>query len=205
MNFLAHIYLSGDDEEIIIGNFIADAIKGKNYNGYSNRIRFGILLHRKIDTFTDKHQVFKQSTKKLRPIYGKFSGAVVDMLYDHFLAAQWHEYSDVPLKTFSTKIYKIIETKSFIFPEKIRYFSTFFIKRDRINCYATLNCFEDVLLKMGIYTPLPEKSKEGMRIINENYEEFNSEFKQFFVEIQNYVKQILRLKENEPEEILRFE
>ncbi len=204
MNFLAHIYLSGDDEEIIIGNFIADAIKGNKYNGYSNGIRFGILLHRKIDTFTDNHQVFKQSVQKLRPAYGKFSGAVVDMLYDHFLAAKWQEYSDVPLKAYSTKIYKIIETNSFIFPEKIRYFSTFFIKRDRINCYAKLNCFEDVLLKMGIYTPLPEKSKEGMNIIKENYEEFKTEFKLFFVDIKTYVTQIMLLKEKAPEEILKF-
>ena len=63
MNFLAHIYLSGDNEMIAIGNFIADGIRGKQYKKFQKDIKTGILLHRQIDTFTDAHPIVRQSTK----------------------------------------------------------------------------------------------------------------------------------------------
>ncbi len=98
MNFLAHIYLSGNDTDLIIGNFIADGIKGKKYKKFSPGIQKGILLHREIDTFTDAHPIVRQSTKRLHKNYGHYSGIIVDILYDHFLAKNWSRYSDVPLE-----------------------------------------------------------------------------------------------------------
>ena len=86
MNFLAHIYLSGNNKEITIGNFIADGIRGKDYKKYPEAIQTGILLHRQIDTFTDAHKTVRQSTKRLHENYGHYSGVIVDILYDHFLA-----------------------------------------------------------------------------------------------------------------------
>lgn len=204
MNYLAHLYLSGENDNIKIGNFIADAVKGKKYNDYQNEIRFGILLHRKIDSFTDNHEIVKKCSAKLRQAYSKFSGAVVDILFDHFLASCWENYSDEDLKTYSQKAYSLINANLEIMPEKIRNFSPFFIKRDRLNCYANLKCFEDVLLKMGIYTPLPAKSKQGMKIIKQNYDELKADFELFFTDIQVYVKEIMYLKDEEPEVILGY-
>lgn len=196
--------MSGDDEAVKIGNFISDFVKGKAYNNFPDRIRFGILLHRKIDTFTDNHFVVKKSSKQLKSAYGKFSGAVVDILYDHFLAKKWTDFSDIPLKIYAQNIYKIIEKNNNILPEKMQFFVPFFIKRDRLNCYADLKCFEDVLIKMGEYTAIPKKSKEGMEIINEHYNEFEDDFNLFFSDIQHYVKQLMKLRHAEPDEILGF-
>ena len=86
MNYLAHVYLSGSDQNIMIGNFIADSIKGSKYLEYPIAIQKGILLHRKIDSFTDHHPSFRNSTKKLHQRYGHYSGIIVDIFYDHFLA-----------------------------------------------------------------------------------------------------------------------
>lgn len=204
MNFLAHLCLSGDDSEIRIGNYIADSVKGKKYNNYSRGVRFGILLHRKIDTFTDNHIIVKKIVEKFRPAYGKFSGAVIDMLFDHFLAKNWNKYSSKTLTDYSKEVYQSIEENFDILPEKIQYFSKFFIKRDRLNCYADLDCFEDVLLKMGIHTSLPEKSKEGMKIIKENYDEFQSDFDTFFSDILAYVQVLMKLRNEEPEVVLGY-
>ena len=74
MNFLSHLHLSGDSEGLIIGNYIADSVKGSAYNMFSNEIQKGILLHRKIDTFTDNHPTVEQSKKRLREKYKKYSG-----------------------------------------------------------------------------------------------------------------------------------
>lgn len=84
MNFLAHIYLSGDNEMVTIGNFIADGVRGKQYKKFPKDIQIGILLHRQIDTFTDAHPIVRQSTKRLHKNYSHYSGVIVDILYDHF-------------------------------------------------------------------------------------------------------------------------
>jgi acyl carrier protein phosphodiesterase len=82
MNFLAHLYLSGDDKDVMLGNLIADSVKGKDYLAYRPGIQEGILLHRKIDHFTDEHPVVERSKHLLRPKYHKFAGVVTDMFYD---------------------------------------------------------------------------------------------------------------------------
>ena len=100
MNFLAHIYLSGDNDLIKIGNFMADGIRGKQYENYPLEIQKGIILHRAIDTFTDAHPIFRQSTKRLHNNYHHYAGVIVDILYDHFLAKNWNKYSDEKLEDF---------------------------------------------------------------------------------------------------------
>lgn len=86
MNFLAHIYLSGNNDLIKIGNFMADGIRGNDYNQFPNEIKKGILLHRQIDTFTDSHAIYRKSKHRLHEKYGHYSGVIMDILYDHFLA-----------------------------------------------------------------------------------------------------------------------
>ncbi len=120
MNFLAHIFLSGNEEPVIIGNFIADGIKGKYYLEYPKKIQIGILLHREIDTFTDAHPLVRQSTKKLHENYGHYSGIIVDILYDHFLAKNWHMYSDVPLAKYVEDFYVLLQKNIEILPERIQ-------------------------------------------------------------------------------------
>ncbi|MGB5463037.1 MAG: DUF479 domain-containing protein, partial [Aureibaculum sp.] len=100
MNYLAHIYLSGDDDYIKIGNFIADRVKGKEYLNYQTEIQYGILLHRQIDTFTDQHSIVKKSKLRLHERYSHYDGVIIDILYDHFLAKNWKIYSEIPLNKY---------------------------------------------------------------------------------------------------------
>ena len=118
MNFLAHIYLSGDNDFIKIGNFMADSIKGDNYNNYPEYIRKGILLHRSIDSFTDLHPVFRKSKHRLHDRYGHYSGVIMDIFYDHFLAKNWSNYSEIPLEKYVFNFYQ------FFWSSFEQYFST---------------------------------------------------------------------------------
>ena len=87
MNFLAHIYLSGDDDELKIGNFIADSVKGKKFSQFPDQVQKGITLHRKIDSYTDSHPIVRESVLRLFPKYGHYSSVIVDILYDHFFSS----------------------------------------------------------------------------------------------------------------------
>ena len=82
MNYLAHTFLSGTDDEIIVGNFIGDYVKGRDYNLYSPAVKKGILLHRRIDSYTDKHKIVHQSMSYFAPRYHKYAGIIIDILYD---------------------------------------------------------------------------------------------------------------------------
>jgi len=191
LNFLAHIYLSGDNEDIQFGNFIGDFVKGKKYSKYSEDVIKGILLHREIDSFTDSHPIMHKSIKRMRPAYGKYAGVCTDILYDHFLAKYWSNYSSKILKDFVIDFHYTIIERLGKLPRKARRFAFPFIKNKRLICYADLNCFEDVLQKMAIYTSMPDNVKKAMTIIEDNYELFLNEFNNFFPELQYFSKKWL--------------
>jgi len=109
MNYLAHAYLSFDHEEILVGNLISDFVKGKNKFNYPEEIQKGISLHRAIDTFTDTHETTKLAKNVFRPHYRLYSGAFVDVVYDHFLATDANEFSEETLRIFSEKVYTILD------------------------------------------------------------------------------------------------
>src|SRR6187200_947443 len=119
MNFLAHTYLSGNNEKLMIGNFIADFVKGKKKDDYPDEIRKGIELHRFIDFYTDHHDIVMNSIRRVHPRQEKYSGVVVDILYDHFLAANFKEFSDTPLQDYSNNTYGILKKNWDVLPEGV--------------------------------------------------------------------------------------
>ncbi|NJO69419.1 MAG: DUF479 domain-containing protein, partial [Bacteroidetes bacterium] len=129
MNFLAHIYLSGDNDEIKVGNFVADWIKGQDFKRYSPEIQKGILLHRSIDSFTDNHPTIRKSKSRLSNNYGKYAGIIIDIFYDHFLASNWNTFSKTPLPVYAQEVYRLLEKYIDSFPLGIREFIPRFMER----------------------------------------------------------------------------
>ena len=121
LNFLAHTYLSGNDEDLKIGNFLGDFVKGRlnklSKAQYSEGIIKGMALHREIDFFTDSHSVVRRSIDRLQPKYHKFSGIVVDMFYDHVLARNFAQYSEISLEKYSQNFYDLLEKRKTDIPE----------------------------------------------------------------------------------------
>src|SRR5262245_44062659 len=106
MNYLAHAYLSFNDPEVLVGNLINDFVKGKKRFDYPKGIQRGIALHRAIDNFTDQHDATREAKAIFRPAYRLYSGAFVDVVYDHFLAIDENEFSERSLFEFSVKVYE---------------------------------------------------------------------------------------------------
>ncbi|MCZ6594064.1 MAG: ACP phosphodiesterase [Bacteroidetes bacterium] len=188
MNFLAHIYLSGDDEEITIGNFIADGIKGKQYRKYPQQIQKGILLHRAIDSYTDSHPIVKQSTKRLHEKYSHYSGVIVDILYDHFLAKNWKDYHDMPLDEYVDEFYEILRNKFEVLPTRIQRMMPYMIGDNWLLSYATIPGISKILNQMNIRTKGVSKMNFAILELEEFYTEFEEEFTSFFAELIDYSK-----------------
>lgn len=186
MNFLAHIYLSGTDEEVIIGNFIADSIKGKKYLKYPTGIQKGILLHREIDTFTDAHPIVRQSTKRLHENYSHYSGIIVDILYDHFLAKNWNNYSTIPLNEFVDDFYELLHDNFDILPTNIQKMMPFMISDNWLLSYATVPGIGKILYQMNNRTKNKSKMNFAVLELEEHYESFEKEFTAFFKELNDF-------------------
>lgn len=188
MNFLAHIYLSGNDDEVKIGNFIGDYVKGKAFHIYPEKIKQGILLHRFIDSFTDQNTYTLDAKQIFAPKYRKYAGIVIDIVYDHFLATNWSKYSDVSLRVFIDRFHDLLITNNNMLPAEVQDFVPKLIKNDRIYSYKEIEGIRSVLSTMAIYTSLPDHSDFAIMALKENYEFLKQSFFLFFSDILYYIK-----------------
>ncbi|MEA5138088.1 acyl carrier protein phosphodiesterase [Arcicella rigui] len=200
MNFLAHIYLSGDNNDIKIGNFLGDFVKGNLDNIHNSHIKKevlqGIALHRAIDSFTDSHEVVKQSIERLHPKYHKFSGIVVDMFYDHIFAKNFSEYSSIPLTAFSQTFYQLLIERKEEIPKSMDRLVNSMISRDWLSNYANYEGIEWSL--RGISQRLKFKSgiEFAVEDLKNDYELYKKEFDIFFPTLINYCQVFLAQQKN---------
>jgi len=189
MNFLAHIYLSFDDEEITLGNFFADHIRGNKYKHLPDKIQKGILLHREIDTFTDSHPTVRQSSKRLHKNYSHYSRVIVDIYYDHFLAKNWSDYSNVPLDEYVENFYDLLEDNYDILPMATKRMMPYMIADNWLLNYANLAGIDRVLNGMNRRTKNKSRMNFAILDLEEHYTEFENEFTSFFEELITFSNQ----------------
>jgi acyl carrier protein phosphodiesterase len=192
MNILAHFYLSGENEELMIGNFIADHVKGKQFLTYPKAIQQGILLHRQIDSYTDTHELVAQSKVRLREKYRHYAGVIVDIFYDHFLAVNWKEYSNTSLSDFTKKIDVVILKNHDLLPEKSALFFQYMQKYNAIDAYTRIEGIRRVLTGMSKRTPYPSGMEYAADDLQAHYTLFQDEFKAFFPQLAQFSKDFIQ-------------
>lgn len=192
MNFLAHIYLSGDDDELKIGNFIADSVKGKKFSQFPDQVQKGITLHRKIDSYTDSHPIVRKSVLRLFPKYGHYSSVIVDILYDHFLAAYWNEFSSTPLEIYVADFYKLLETNYEILPKRVQDFLPYMFRDNWLLSYASIPGIGRILYQMNHRTKNRSKMNFAVIELEKYYSDFEKEFRTFFEELELFTKNEMR-------------
>lgn len=191
MNFLAHIYLSGENDLIKIGNFMADGIRGKQFEHFPEDVQKGILLHRFIDTYTDSHDIFRTSTKRLHERYHHYAGVIVDIVYDHFLAKNWTNYSDEKLESFISRFYNSLHDNYDILTEKTQGLMPYMIERNWLLSYRTTEGIHQILTQMDRRSKNISQMQYAIEELNEFYEEFEEEFTSFFEDIKIHAKEKL--------------
>ncbi len=198
MNYLSHIYLSGESEGIILGNFIGDYVKGQQYLSYPPEVAKGIYLHRQIDSFTDSHPVINECIVKLRPAFGKHAGIVIDIFLDHLLARNWRNYSFEKLSSFTKRFHAVLLANFFLLPSQVKLFVPFLIQHKRLQSYASFEGVEKTLLIMTRHTSLPSGTAFALKILEDEYQFFDSAFNQFFPEIVHFTEKKGEFKIDRP-------
>lgn len=136
MNFLAHLYLSADDPEAMVGNLAADFVKGADVEKLPPGVQAGVRQHRAVDAFTDRHPAVMRSIARIGKTWGWFSGIIIDVYYDHVLARDWERYTEVPLREFVDHAHRVIREHAAFMPEEARGYALRFVETDRMMSYA---------------------------------------------------------------------
>jgi acyl carrier protein phosphodiesterase len=188
MNFLAHLYLSGDNELVRVGNFVGDWIKGNEYKKYPADIQKGIQLHRSIDFYTDNHPIVKQSKSRFSEKYHKYAGIIIDICYDHFLAKNWDAFSTITLPEFTKAVKMSLYANMHYFPKDLQEFIPRFMNHGWLESYNTILGIEKVLEGMAKHTSLPDKTDDAILIFERDYEKFKEEFYEYFPQLSNHIE-----------------
>jgi len=180
VNFLAHTYLSGCNEEIIVGNFMGDYVKGRNYLQFPEQVKKGILIHRNIDTFTDMHPITRRGKQRLADRYHKYAGIVIDIFYDHFLASLWDDFSTLSLNDYVSRTYDLLKRNYQVLPVAIKRWFPTFLENNWMMAYQSIDGIELVLERMSANTSLPNHAGYAVEVLSDRYSTFKDDFLEFF-------------------------
>ena len=177
----------------MLGNFIADAVKGRHFEDYPENVKKGILLHRYIDDFTDSHAIVLETKVLFRPVYHKLAPILVDMLYDHYLAKNWPDYHNLTLRQFVDESYAYLKSNKQLMPERMQFMLPYMIKYDWLYNYQYQAGIERTLLGMSKRVREGAVLKHGWRDLLPIYTQVEDQFKRFMKEIipatENWLKE----------------
>lgn len=191
MNFLAHAYLSFDQEKILVGNFAADFIKGRDLHLYEEGIQMGIMLHREIDTFTDTHPLVKAGQSYLRPKFRHYSTVISDIFFDYFLAKNWSTYSNQPLENFASKTYDLMEQYHDQLPEDFNQMLNWMKNQNWLVAYGSQEGIQRALNGLTRRAKFDSKMNEATAVLKEKEQEFEVIFFAFFEDLRTFAREKL--------------
>jgi len=163
---------------------MADGIRGKHFESYPLEIQKGIILHRFIDTYTDSHPIFRESTKRLHENYHHYAGVIVDIFYDHFLAKNWSIYSDENLNEFTERFYQSLRDNFDVLSERTKGMMPYMINHNWLASYQTVEGISQILTRMDSRTQNESKMRFASNELIEFYTEFEQEFTTFFEDLR---------------------
>lgn len=183
MNYLAHIHLSGKNDDILIGNFIADFIRNKEVAGLSAQKKNGVLLHRHIDAYTDIHPLVRKVTKIFRASQRKYAPVVSDIVFDYFLVKSWDNFNDISLEKFKNISYKRLTTNVLGLPQKASNKVIVMCNGDFISSYESIEGISYVFKRMDKRTSFNSNFQDAIHVLTENEKEIEELFLEFYPEL----------------------
>lgn len=188
MNYLAHFYLSGSNQQLMLGNYMGDFIKASEVNALPQEIKKGVLLHRFIDEYTDNHQEVLKSKELVRPYFKKYSPVVIDIYYDHFLALYWDKHHHEKLDVFAQNIYSLLQSNIEVLPTKSLRFLQYLTQNNMLVNYKTIQGMEKVFQGMSYRASFKSGMEKAHVILQKHFVELEIHFNSFFPDLDKACK-----------------
>ena len=191
MNFLAHAYLSFAQEDILVGNFIADFVRGKERQNYPKKVQVGIQLHHAIDAFTDSHPLVKEVQAYLQPRFGHYARVISDVFFDYFLAKNWAKYSTIPLEEFSQATYQQLSDYPVPLPDAFQRMLYWMQQQNWLYAYRELSGIQSALDGLTRRARFDSKMNESSQVLREKEGEIEALFFVFFQDLETFAQTTL--------------
>ena len=188
MNFLAHLFLSCESETLLVGNFLGDFVRNRELTSFDPAIQEGVYLHRKIDSFTDRHPMVLKGVRRLYKDHSKYAPVIVDVFYDYFLSKNWERYGGQSLRSFINEIYLTLERNKEHMPARIQNRLSLMIADDWLLNYSTLEGMQGTFLRMKRRVSKPEYLDNTISSLLRDEALLDEEFNHFFPEVIEYVR-----------------
>jgi acyl carrier protein phosphodiesterase len=195
MNYLVHFLLAGDDDELRLGDVLGDFVKGRvarfEHEGVTDRMRTGIQLHRTIDAFSDRHPAVLRSKGILAPEYGRLSGVIVDVFYDHVLARRWAEHHTQPLPAYTQRVYGCLRQNLHRLPAPVHPLIHAMSRGDWLRRYASAAGIDRALQGIAARRPVAAHIGTAGRLLSEHFDRFSADFDEFFPDLRARCQEFL--------------
>lgn len=191
MNYLAHAYLSFGQDEVLVGNFIGDFVKGKMMNTFPREVQYGIKLHREIDQFTDTHPLVRAGQSYLRPKFGHYSTVITDIYFDYYLANNWAKFSNVPLEIFIQNTFSTLKHYRQLFPHRFATMFQWMVQDNWLLKYQKIEGIRETFTGMSRRTRFESKMEVAHLALLEKEAEFQAIFFAFFGDLETFAREKL--------------
>ncbi len=199
MNWLAHVYLAEPDVEARLGNLLADLVKGPDRRTMTPAFTRGMRLHQAIDIFTDAHPVVHRSRARIHGDFRHFTGILVDVFYDHYLALDWDRYAPEPLDAFTGRLYAEIRAHPITLPTDAQTALDRMLADDRLSSYrqtaGIAAALQRVSMRLTARTGKEFALEKAVSELLANFDALGSDFAEFFPALCEHVE---RWKASEP-------
>ena len=187
MNYLAHLFLAGDNPDYLVGHMLGDFVKPREIAAYRPEIQTGIRMHQRVDAFSDSHTIFAASRRRFQPPYRRYAGILVDLVYDHFLATHWDSYSPgVSLPEFTRRAYAVLEAEQAILPGRLQRMLPHLVEGDWLSSYRDLHNVARALRGISRRLRRENPLDDALGALQENYAGLQRDFQAFFPELVEF-------------------
>jgi acyl carrier protein phosphodiesterase len=187
MNFLGHLLVSGNDPLVIVGNFMADAVKGRDLSGWSAGLQRGIRMHRMIDSYTDNHPLTLIGRERLRAHCGKYAGVALDLFYDHAIASNWKLLSPETLPVYAERMYALLGSHAQLMPDRTQHMLAYMSRHDWLSSYATVTGISRALAGLSMRVPGGEVLQGAEEVLVAHHEKFVEECMHFLPQLRAHL------------------
>ncbi len=195
MNYLAHLHLGGSQPGALLGSLYGDFVKGPLQGRWPADIEAGIRLHRQIDVFTDSHPLVLQAKQRFPSERRRYAGILIDLFFDHCLAAHWHDYADEPLQDFTARVYQVLREEAEL-PAKLALIAPRMAAQDWLGSYQQFAVMEQVVAGMSRRLSRPEGLAGGVAELERLYVPLQQDFYEFYPQLQAFARRGGRLEDH---------
>jgi acyl carrier protein phosphodiesterase len=191
LNYLAHLYLAGDDPKAQVGQVLADFVAAREIDSFEPGIRAGIRAHQRIDVFTDSHPIVVAARRRMVAPYRRYGNILLDVFFDHFLAKNWDRYSaGISLEDFAQQRYRVLNEHRDAYPGRFQRVIISMARGDWLGSYREVNNIDRAL--QGISRRLTRENPlaDGVSVLRDQYDELDADFAKFFPELERYVTEL---------------